>query len=544
MVDWRSDENGSAMEKTWTRRDSMPTQRVTLSKNPATGEILGRIPENSIEELNRAVATARLAQKEWYRLSYGERAKHLLRSRDFIVENVDRIAEVISKETGKTRMDALSTEVLPVSMAVTYYATKAEGILKKKKVGAGSVLTINKRSYVERVPLGVVGIISPWNYPFSIPFHEIAMALIAGNGVILKVASQTQLVGQMIKESVDAGRFPDNLFHLVNLPGSMAGDAFLESGIHKLFFTGSVAAGKKLMAKAAERLIPVSLELGGNDAMIVCSDANIHRAVGGALWGGLSNCGQSCAGVERIFVEEGIYDPFITLLKDRLNRLTQGIDRGSNVEIGSLTTEQQLKKVEEFYQDAILKGATSYPDQETVARQTKGLFHPPVILEKVDDSMRVMREEIFGPILAVQKVRNPEEAIARTNNSSLGLTASVWTNDRQKGKQIASNLEVGAVMINDHLMSHGLAETPWGGFKESGIGRTHSFLGLEEMTQPRVIIDDILPGVQKNLWWYPHTIEVYEGLRGALHFIYSKRLLKKIKGGIKLLKIFTRTLQK
>jgi succinate-semialdehyde dehydrogenase/glutarate-semialdehyde dehydrogenase len=522
----------------------MPEERITISKNPATGEILGRIPENSIEELNQAVAKAKKAQKEWERLSYGERAKHLLRTRDFIVEQADRIMETISKETGKTKMDALSTEVLPTSMAATYYAKKAERILKKKRLGTGNVLMINKRSYVERVPWGVVGILSPWNYPFGIPFHEIAMALIAGNGVVLKVSSQTQLVGQIIKEAVDAGRFPENLFHLVNLPGSVAGDAFLESGIHKLFFTGSVAVGKKLIAKASERLIPISLELGGNDAMIVCNDANIHRAVGGALWGGLSNCGQSCAGVERIFVEEEVYDPFVTLLKDRLNQLTQGVDTNSNVEIGSLTTEQQLRKIQGLYQDAIAKGAISYPDPKTVASRTKGLFHPPVLLEKVEDSMRVMQEEIFGPILAVQKVRNVEEAILQANQSSLGLTASVWTRDRQKGKTIASRLEVGAVTLNDHLMSHGLAETPWGGFKESGIGRTHSFLGLEEMTQPRVVIDDILPGVQKNIWWYPHTIEIYEGLRGAIDFLYSKHLMKKIKGGIKLTKVFVRTFQR
>ncbi len=522
----------------------MSAEGVTISKNPATGEILGRVPENSIEELNQAVVKAKQAQKEWERLSYGERARYLLRTRDFIAEHVDRIVEMISKETGKTKMDALSTEVLPTSMAVTYYATKAKRILKKKRLGTGNLLMINKRSYVERVPWGVVGIMSPWNYPFGIPFHEIAMALIAGNGVILKVSSQTQLVGQVIKEAVDAGRFPEDLFHLVNLPGTVAGDAFLESGIHKLFFTGSVAVGKKLMAKAAERLIPVSLELGGNDAMIVCKDANVHRAVGGALWGGLSNCGQSCAGVERIFVEEEVYDRFITLLKDRLSRLTQGVNTGLNGEIGSLTTEQQLRKIQELYQDALAKGAISYPDPQTVAARTKGFFNPPVLLEKVDDSMRVMQEEIFGPILAVQKVQDVEEAIMRANHSSLGLTASVWTKDRRKGKAIASRLEVGAVTLNDHLMSHGLAETPWGGFKESGIGRTHGFLGLEEMMQPRVVVDDILPGVQKNMWWYPHTIEVYEGLRGAIHFLYSKQLLKKIEGGVKLLKVFVRTFQK
>ena len=191
------------------------------------------------------------------------------------MENVDKISDVISKDTGKTKMDALSTEVLSAAIAITYYAKNAKKVLKRKRLHGGSILTINKRSYVDRVPVGVVGIISPWNYPFAIPFHEIAMALIAGNAVVLKVATQSLEVGKIIKECVEAGELPKNIFHLINLPGKIAGDAFLNSGINKLFFTGSVPVGKYLMEKAAKHLIPLSLELGGNDAMIVCNDANI-----------------------------------------------------------------------------------------------------------------------------------------------------------------------------------------------------------------------------------------------------------------------------
>ncbi|MFH0988396.1 MAG: aldehyde dehydrogenase family protein [bacterium] len=514
---------------------------MTISKNPATQEILGEIPEQSVEELHHAVRLARIAQLEWAQRSTKERARCLYKMRDYLVDHIDEIAGIISKETGKTRMDALSTEVLSTAMAITYYAKSARRVLKRKRLGAGNLLTINKRSSIERVPFGVVGIISPWNYPFGIPFHEIAMALITGNGVVLKVASNTLLVGNAIREVVAAGGIPSNLFHLINLPGSVAGDAFLESGINKLFFTGSVAVGKQLMAKAAERLIPVSLELGGNDAMIVCRDANIHRAAGGALWAGLSNAGQSCAGVERLFVEKEIYDSFVKELKQRLDTLTQGVDRDWDVDIGSLTTEQQFKKVSSHVEDAVNKGASVYPSMDVLKKKTHGLFYPPVLLENVDDSMTVMQEEIFGPVIAIRKVENIDEAITMANNSSLGLSASVWTTDRRKGRSIASRLESGAVMINDHLMSHGLAETPWGGFKESGIGRTHSELGLEEMTQPRVVIDDILPGVQKNMWWYPHNKAVYEGLRGALYFLYSKDLLLRIRGGMKLVRVFLRT---
>jgi acyl-CoA reductase-like NAD-dependent aldehyde dehydrogenase len=522
----------------------MPSRKITTSINPATGDIIGTTPENTVEELKFAIALAKVAQHDWVQFSFQERAQYLFAIRDYIAENADRISDVISKDSGKTKMDALSTEVLSASMAITYYAKNAKKILKRKQLSGGSILTINKRSYVDRVPIGVVGIISPWNYPFSIPFHEIAMALIAGNGVVLKVASQSLEVGKIIKECVEAGRLPKDIFHLINLPGKIAGDAFLNSGINKLFFTGSVPVGKYLMEKAAKHLIPLSLELGGNDAMIVCKDANVNRAAGGAIWAGFSNAGQSCAGVERIYVESEVYEDFISILKTKMSELKQGVDIDSNVDIGSMTTEQQWEKVQDHLKDAIKKGAKAYPEIRRIEKKGKGLFCPPMILENITEDMMVVNEEIFGPILAVQKVGSIEEAIAHANASTLGLTASVWTKSRRKGHEIASRLEVGSVLINDHLMSHGLAETPWGGWKESGIGRTHGYIGLEEMTQPRCVVDDILPFVQKNMWWYPHNKKVYEGLKGGMDFLYSKEFGKKMYGGIRLMKVFLRTFQK
>ncbi|MBS4014806.1 MAG: aldehyde dehydrogenase family protein, partial [Bacteroidetes bacterium] len=323
----------------------------------------------------------------------------------------------------------------------------------------------------------------------------------------------------------------------LNIPGNIAGDAFIENGINKLFFTGSVPVGKKLMKSASEKLLPLSLELGGNDAMIICEDANLFRAVGGALWAGLSNSGQSCAGVERIYVNSKIYDNFITLLKEEIRKLRQGEDIDFNVEIGSLTTENQLKTVKQHIRDAEEKGAkiTSYP---STRENISGLFHPLTIIENVNDDMLVMKEETFGPVLAITKFETIEEAITKANNSNLGLTASIWTNDKENAHLIASKLEAGAITINDHLMSHGLAETPWGGFKQSGLGRTHSYLGLEEMTQPRVVIDDIMPGIQKNMWWYPHNKSIYDGLKGGIEFLYSKEMIKRFNGLGKLIRVF------
>ncbi len=511
------------------------------STNPATGEITGYTELNTVEELNEAVKKGKEVQPVWGAKSFKERAGHIFQIRNFIVENADEIAEVISNDTGKTLIDALSTEVVSSAMAANYYAKNAGKFLKRKHLKAGNILLINKRSYIDRVPFGVVGIISPWNYPFAIPFHEVIMGLMGGNAVILKVATQTLEVGKLLKRVIEAGDLPKHLFTFINLPGNIAGDAFLESGINKLFFTGSVPVGKKLMAKAAETLTPVSLELGGNDAMILCNDADINKAVDGALWAGLSNTGQSCAGVERIYVEENIYEPFVTLLKDEMKKLRIGFDKNCNVEIGSLTTENQLNTVKAHIKDAIEKGGIIFSPHSLTDELKKGFFHPPVIIENTNNNMLVMTEETFGPVLAITKVKDIEEAIDKTNDSNLGLTASVWTEDRKKGKEIASRLEVGSVTINDHLMSHGLAETPWGGFKESGIGRTHSFIGLEEMTQPRVVIDDILPGRKRNMWWYPHNKSVYNGLKGVIEFLYSPNLFKRFEGKIKMIKLYLRT---
>jgi succinate-semialdehyde dehydrogenase/glutarate-semialdehyde dehydrogenase len=514
--------------------------RLSSSFNPATGELLGVTPEDSPEILRVRVAAAKQAQKGWGAISFDVRKNHLLKIRDYLVDNADEIASIVSQSTGKTRVDAMATEVFPTALTLTYYATHAKAILKRKHLSAGSILTINKRSYVDRAPYGVIGIISPWNYPLAIPFHEIAMALMAGNGVVLKVATQTLEVGKVMERAVKAGGLPDGLFSQVNLPGRVAGDAFIESGIDKLFFTGSVTVGKALMAKAALRLLPISLELGGNDAMIVLRDADLERAAGGALWAGFSNAGQSCAGVERIYVERDVYEPFVNLLKEKVSALRQGNDADFNVDVGSLTMAEQLHTVLRHIQDAREKGAGVFAP-EGKSGTGKGLFHPPVILENVHGGMLYMQEETFGPVVSVAPFDSIAEAVRLANDSPLGLTASVWTKDRRKGHAIAAGLEVGSVTINDHLMSHGLAETPWGGWKESGYGRTHGYLGLEAMTQPRTVIDDILPGVKKQLWWFPYSRDVYEGLKGGLSFLYGKGLAIRMTGMYKLTKIFFRT---
>lgn len=516
----------------------------TISINPATGAVIGRHPEDHPDELKTLLDKARAAQKGWAASSFKERARHIFAIRDAIVDRADEIADIISRDNGKTRMDALSTEVFPAAMAASYYAKKAGTFLKPKKIGPGNILFLNKKSRLERAPYGVIGIISPWNYPFAIPFHEIVMALMAGNAVLLKVATQTQHVAKAIRDVIAAGCLPDGLFHLVNIPGNIAGQAFIDAGIDKLFFTGSVPIGKKLMAAAAPRLLPLSLELGGNDPMIVCKDANLHRAAAGAAWAGFSNAGQSCGGVERIYVEKEACAEFISRLGRITESLTYGADTDGGVDVGSVTTKGQLDTIRDHFDDALSKGAKARYQSRKQKGNGNGHFFPPTVLEDVDESMVTMQTETFGPIIAVTPVDSVEEAVEKANRGRLGLTASVWSRDRKKARRIASRLEAGTVTINDHLMSHGLAETPWGGFKESGLGRTHGALGLEEMTQTRVVIDDLLPGVQKNMWWYPHNRSVYDGLKGAMDFLYGRKLSRRLKGLAKLLPVFGRTFRR
>jgi acyl-CoA reductase-like NAD-dependent aldehyde dehydrogenase len=512
---------------------------ATPSYNPATGELIGSTPSNTPQEVKEAVARARLAQSDWAATPVSERGDLLLKVRTYIVEKAEELAATISKDNGKTRVDALATEVIPAAMAISYYAREAEAFLEDRRLGFGSLLFANKRSRVVRVPWGVVGIISPWNYPFGIPFSEVVMALLAGNAVILKVATETQLVGQALQACIGAAGLPEGLFTYVNLPGKLAGTAFLEAGVNKLFFTGSVAVGQALMAKASETLTPLSLELGGNDAMLVCEDADLERAAAGALWAGMQNAGQSCGGVERIYVHEAAYEEFLSLLKAKVEALRVGPDHDHEVDMGAMTTRRQLETVKRHVQDALSKGAVLYASSKA-PRDSKGLFLPAQVITKVDHEMLLMREETFGPVVGVMRVRDMDEAVALANDSNLGLTSSVWSRDSTKADALARRIQAGAVTINDHLLSHGLPETPWGGFKESSLGRTHGSIGFDEMTQPQVIVHDVLPGVKRDLWWHPHGRRVYEGLLGILDFLYAKSLGRRAKGLWRLLKLSPR----
>jgi len=512
----------------------------TASFNPVTGELLGRWPLHSVKRLCEMVREARAVQPRWAGLSVKKRAAYFYAVRRYITENADQLAQTIAHDNGKLRLDALVTEILPAALATSYYCRKAPRFLRTRRLASANIFFLNKRSKVARRPYGVLGIISPWNYPFAIPFSEVIMGLLAGNAVILKTASETQMVGRALKKVFDYARLPKGLFQFINLPGRQAGPGFLQCGVDKLFFTGSVAVGKTLMRLAADSLTPLNLELGGNDAMIVCREANLERAVNGAVWAGFSNAGQSCGGVERIYVQEDIYEPFLQRLKEKVENLRIGYDTDFNTDMGAMTTARQMESVRHQMDEALSKGAKIFARSAPPENKKYKNFLPAIVLTEVNHQMQVMRDETFGPLVCVMKFKTAQQAVQWANDSYLGLTASVWSAKRRKAQRLAGKIQAGVVTINDHLMSHGLPETSWGGFKQSGIGRSHGELGFMEMTQAQIIVDDRLDRLKKDLWWPPYSADVYKGIKGVLTFLYGRGLFKRLRALVDLLGIVSR----
>jgi acyl-CoA reductase-like NAD-dependent aldehyde dehydrogenase len=495
------------------------------------------VPMGRKNPLVTIVKEARAAQADWASVPAKQRAKYVRAMRNRIAARADGICELIMRTTGKTRVDAMSTEVLPLALAASWYARTAPRALRSRRIRGGHPFFFFKSSRLERVPWGVVGIISPWNYPFGIPLHDVMTALLAGNAVVLKVATQVEAVGEAVADVVKSSGLPEGLFHLVSMPGPEAGRAMIGAGVDKLCFTGSTEAGRDVMRTAAAGPVPVSLELGGSDAMIVLDDANLDRAAAGALWAGASNAGQSCAAVERVFVEERVYQGFRDRIARRVAALRVGPDRDFDVDVGPLSSPAQKRKVERIVTEALADGARVVAS----SGPSHGLFHPVLVLEPSDQSFTGRHEEIFGPLILLKKVRDEADAVAQANDSPYGLSASVWTRSNRRGRRVASQLAVGTVTLNDHMMSHGMAETPWGGCKGSGFSRTHGEAGLAEMSRLRVTVRDRMHRAPRAMWWYPHGRSVYEGLRAGLTALYGRGLVHRLSALIRFGATFLRS---
>ena len=509
------------------------TENEIISYNPATGEEFGRAANSSAATVLKAVENSRRAFAEWKETSFAERAKFVMRAREIILSELDEIARLISDESGKPVAEAFSMEIAPVLDLMQYFARHAAKILKPEPVNIGLYATLGRTSQIIYKPLGTVGIIPAWNYPFSIPLGETAMALMAGNAVIVKPSELTPLIGLKIGEIFKRAGTPENVVQIVTGDGR-TGAALVDAGIEKIMFTGSVATGKKIAESAAKHLTSVVLELGGKDPMIVFADANLELAAQGAIWGAFCNSGQSCSSVERLYVEESIREKFTRLIVEKTERLRQDSGDKETTDVAAMSSEKQISMVEDHVESFRRAGARILTGGKRNAR-LKGAFYEPTVIGGATNEMRGMREETFGPTLPIATFKTEAEAIRLANDSDFGLTASVWTGDSAKGKRVAEKILAGTVCVNEVLYTHGIGQTPWGGFKQSGYGRTHGKLGLMELVAPQHIhVNRAL--LAPNAWWLPYSPLAVETFRGFARHFASGSLRQTIKLAPQLLK--------
>jgi succinate-semialdehyde dehydrogenase/glutarate-semialdehyde dehydrogenase len=500
-----------------------------ITTNPATGEKLGELACATPEEVHEAVRRARQAQPAWQALPVKERGAVLQRFQNKLVERRNEISELISRESGKPTVEALNTEVLVVLDAAKFCIRTAHSFLRPEPVPHGNLAMKTKRGHLVREPYGVIGIIAPWNYPFSTPAIETLGALAMGNAAVLKPSEFTPLVALEFQKLMYSAELNPDLLQVLIGAGPV-GAALLEADIDKVIFTGSVATGKRIAEAAAKRLLPVVLELGSKDPMIVLEDADLEVASSGAVWGAMMNCGQTCLSIERCYVQRSVYGKFLELCRQKIEKLRVGVGLGSEVEMGPLIHERQLHTVEDHVNDAVARGARLVAGGRRLTEVGPN-FYAPTLLADVTQDMRIMQEETFGPALPVAPFDTDDDAVRLANDTEFGLAANVWTTNRKRGEAIAARIKAGTVMVNDAITGFGISEAPHGGFKQSGIGRTHGKLGLAEMVQVKYVDVDLLPRMPK-VWWYGYGATLQQQMSGFIDMLFGSGIGARIKGAI------------
>lgn len=488
-----------------------------LSYAPATGDVLGEVPVFTSDDVQKAMVRARAAQAIWAELPLEARCARVLDLRDKIVDRASELVDVLSRECGKPRNEALVHEVLVLVDMATYFTKRAPKILAPREIELH--LFRHRRSYVHYAPRGVVGIISPWNFPLVIPMGDTIAALIAGNAVVLKPSEVTPLIALKFKEIYDASGMPRDLFQVVTGDGA-TGAALIDARPDKLVFTGAVSTGKRVAAACGERLIPCTMELGGKAAAIVCEDADLERAAQAIVFGGFANSGQICISVERVYAHRSLYQPLV----DRITELTRGLRQGdpstSEVDVGAMIFPKQVEIVESLLKDALARGAELKAGGKR--KVGKGQFFEPTVLAGCNHDMRVMREEIFGPIVPIMSVNSEDEAIAYANDSHLGLMGYVFTRDRARGRRVAEQVRAGTVMVNDVLSGYACPEAPFGGVKESGFGRVHGEEGLRDLCEVRHVNYNRLPTTSREPVWFPYSNRMHATMERVMRVVWKR----------------------
>ena len=488
------------------------------SIDPATGTVLGHFERTLPAALRGILARARAAQFAWARVPIKARCAQLRVLGQRLMSSRDALADAVVAESGKPRVEALFADIFVALDSAEYVSKNAARLLRPEHVPHHSTAAKAKSGRLLYDPVGVIGIISTWNYPLAIPLSQIIPAVAAGNAVVCKTSDFTPHCGALIEKLFSDAGFPKDLVSVVQ-GGGEVGQALIDAAPDKVMFTGSVSTGRRVAEACASKLIPSVLELGGKDAMIVLADADIDVASSAAVWGSYTNCGQVCLSVERLFVERAISDRFAACCVGKTKKLRLGPGNDPSTDVGPMIRAQHVERMSDLIEDAIARGARVLCGGHPRPDLGANFFEPTVIMD-VDSTMKLFQEETFGPILAVQRVGSEEEAITRANDSPFGLAASVWTKDAERGEAIAARLRAGAVMVNDAISYFGIAEAPHGGCRASGWGRTHGKAGLLEMVQSKYVDVDKMPRREKP-WWYRYGGDLERAADAFLRFEFG-----------------------
>ena len=495
------------------------SRRRYRAVSPVTLAPIGEFECASAEDVRAAVERARKAQAAWGELPVAKRAQYLWRLLDQFVARQDEIIDAVIQETGKARSEAISMEVFACCDAITYYAKRAEKFLAPERRGIHGVMGFAKRLTLVYKPLGVVGLITPWNGPVVLAVNPLVQAIVAGNAVIHKPSEVTPFSALLVKKFTEDAGWPADLYQVLQGDGA-TGAAILEAGVNKVSFTGSVATGRRVAEICGRGLIPCTLELGGKDAMIVCADADLDRAAQGALVGSCMNTGHYCCGTERIYVVGDVYDAFVGKVVEGAKRLRQS-DTGE-FDVGAVFWDKQLAIIESQMQDAVAKGAKVLVGGRRNPA-LKGLYYEPTVVVDVNHGMDLMTQETFGPVVAIQRVKSEEEALALANDSEYGLNGNVWTQDIARGERIAARIETGGVCVNDMAMTYAVPEAPFGGVKTSGVGAVNGASGLRNYCHAQPILAD-RRGKGPIQGGYPYTRKAEDGMQKFIKLLYGTRL--------------------